>query len=96
MNSKQRAYLKKLANPLEPIFQVGKGGASPELTEGINEALEKRELIKVNVLKNCIYEVKDIAEMIGERTHAQVVQVIGRKFVLYRPSKDEPKIILPK
>ncbi|PKM55944.1 MAG: ribosome assembly RNA-binding protein YhbY [Firmicutes bacterium HGW-Firmicutes-3] len=96
MNSKQRAYLKKLANTLEPIFQVGKGGASPELTEGINEALEKRELIKVTVLKNCIYEVKDIAEMIGERTHAQVVQVIGRKFVLYRPSKDEPKIILPK
>ncbi|MCF8020789.1 50S RNA-binding protein [Petrocella atlantisensis] len=96
MNSKQRAYLKKLANTLEPIFQVGKGGASPELTEGINEALEKRELIKVTVLKNCIYEVKDIAEMISERTHAQVVQVIGRKFVLYRPSKDEPKIVLPK
>jgi len=96
MNSKQRAYLKKLANTLEPIFQVGKGGASPELTEGINEALEKRELIKVTVLKNCIYEVKDIAEMIGERTHAQVVQVIGRKFVLYRQSKDEPKIVLPK
>ncbi|PKM66355.1 MAG: ribosome assembly RNA-binding protein YhbY [Firmicutes bacterium HGW-Firmicutes-2] len=96
MNSKQRAYLKKLANALEPIFQVGKGGASPELTEGINEALEKRELIKVTVLKNCIYEVKDIAEMIGERTHAQVVQVIGRKFVLYRPSKDESKIVLPK
>jgi RNA-binding protein len=96
MNSKQRAYLRKLANPLEPIFQVGKGGASPEVTETVNEALEKRELIKVTVLKNCPYEVQDVAEMISERTHSELVQVIGRKFVLFRVSKNDPVIVLPK
>lgn len=96
MNSKQRAYLRKLANPLEPIFQVGKAGASPEVTEAITAALEKRELIKVTILKNCPYEAKDIAEMISERTHSELVQVIGRKFVLYRPSKNDPVIVLPK
>lgn len=96
MTGKQRAYLRKLAHGIDPIFQVGKGGASPEVTEAISEALEKRELIKVTVLKNCIYEVRDVAEMISERTHADLIQVIGRKFVLYRESQDNKTIELPK
>lgn len=96
MNGKQRAYLRKMAHELEPIFQVGKGGVSPELTNSVSEALEKRELIKLTILKNCLYDVKDVAEMLAERTHADVIQVIGRRFVLYRESKEDPVIRLPK
>lgn len=96
MNGKQRAYLRKLANTMDPIFQVGKNGATPEITEAIGDALEKRELIKVNVLKNCLYEVRDVAEVISERNQAHLIQVIGRKFVLYRESKDNKTIELPK
>ncbi len=96
MTGKQRAYLRKLGHNVEPIFQVGKGGVSPEMTITVGEALEKRELIKLTVLKNCMYEVRDVAEMLAERTHADVIQVIGRKFVLYKESKDHKEIVLPK
>ncbi|MDF2800608.1 MAG: hypothetical protein K0S61_511 [Anaerocolumna sp.] len=96
MTSKQRAYLKGLAMKIEPIYQVGKSSLTPELTKGIEEALEARELIKVTVLKNCIDDPKEIAGMVAERTHSEVVQVIGKKFVLYRESKDKKKIELPK
>ena len=95
MTSKQRAYLKSLASSLNPIFQVGKSSLTPELTEAIGEAFNKNELIKVAVLKNCADDPNEIAQMVAERTHSQVVQVIGKKFVLYKPDKDKPKIILP-
>ena len=95
MTTKQRAYLKTLASTMDPIFQVGKGGAAPELVNALDDALEKRELIKINVLNNCADDLRDIAEMIASRTHSQVVQVIGRRIVLYRPSK-KPQIQLPK
>lgn len=95
ITSKQRAYLRSLANGLEPIFQVGKSGASPELVKAIDEALEARELIKINILKNCFEEPRDICNIISERTHAEGVQVIGRKIVIYRESKENPKIMLP-
>lgn len=96
MIGKQRAYLRKLAHDLDPIFQVGKGGVSPELTQSVGEALEKRELIKLTILKNCVSEVQDVAETLAGRTHSDVIQVIGRKFVLYRESKENPEIKLPK
>ena len=96
MTSKQRAYLKSLASNLDPIFQVGKSSLTPELTEAIGESFNKNELIKVAVLKNCIDDPREIAQMVAERTHSQVVQVIGKKFVLYKPDKDKPKIELPK
>jgi len=96
MTSKQRAYLKGLAMTIEPVYQVGKSSVTPELTKGIDEALEARELIKINILKNCSDDSKDIANIIAERTHAEVVQVIGNKIILYRPSKDKKKIELPK
>ncbi len=96
MTSKQRAYLKGLASKLDPIYQVGKSSLTPELTEGIREAFNRNELIKVAVLKNCLDDPGEIAQMIAERTHSQVVQVIGKKFVLYKPDRDKPKIILPK
>lgn len=85
MTSKKRAYLKGLAMTIEPIFQLGKASLTPENTKAINEALEARELIKINVLQNCADNPKEIAVMIAERTHSQVVQVIGKKIVLYKP-----------
>ena len=78
MTSKQRAYLKSLASNLDPIFQVGKSSLTPELTEAIGEAFHTRELIKIAVLKNCFDDPREIGHMIAERTHAQVVQVIGK------------------
>lgn len=95
MTSKQRAYLKSRASTLNPLFQVGKSSLTPELTEAINEAFNTNELIKIAVLKNCTDVPAEIAAMVAERTHSQVVQVIGKKFVLYKPDKDKPKIVLP-
>lgn len=97
MNSRQRAYLRKISAMIEPIFQVGKSSVTPEITAAIDEALEKREIIKINVLKNCFYEPKEIAQVLADRTRSSVVHVIGRKIVLYRPAKEEKdrKIILP-
>ena len=95
MTSKQRAYLKSLASTMDPIFQVGKSSLTPEVTEAISESFNTRELIKIAVLKNCLDDPKEIAGMIADRTHSQVVQVIGRKIVLYRENKENKKIILP-
>ena len=95
MTSKQRAYLKSLASNLNPIFQVGKSSLTPELTEAISEAFHKNELIKVAILKNFFDDPAEIAAMVADRTHSQVVHVIGKRFVLYKPDKDKPKIILP-
>ncbi|MBO5283532.1 MAG: ribosome assembly RNA-binding protein YhbY [Lachnospiraceae bacterium] len=95
MTSKQRAYLKSLASNLDPIFQVGKSSLTPQVTDAIGEAFNTRELIKVAVLKNCMDDPREIAEMVAERTHSQVVQVIGKKIVLYKPDRDNPRIQLP-
>lgn len=95
MNSKQRAYLKGLAQTIQPILNIGKSSLTPEFTESVAEALEARELIKISVLKNCFDDPREIAAMLGERTHSQVVQVIGRKIVLYKESKEHKKIELP-
>ena len=96
MTSKQRAYLKSLANNLEPIFQIGKGSVTPEVVEAISEAFNNRELLKITVLKNCLDDPKAIAEVVADRTRSQVVHVIGRKIVLYKADKKNPKIVLPK
>ncbi len=98
MTSKQRSYLKGLAMTMDPIFQIGKSSVTPELTAAVAEALEARELIKINVLKNCLDDGRSIAEVLAERTRSEVVQVIGKKIVLYKPAKDESKrkIVLPK
>ena len=95
MNSKQRAYLRKISAMEAPIFQVGKSSVTPELTAAIDEALEKREIIKLSVLKNCFDDPREIAEVLAERTRSQVVQVIGKKIVLYKPAKENSKIVLP-
>ncbi|MDD6844765.1 MAG: ribosome assembly RNA-binding protein YhbY [Clostridia bacterium] len=95
MTSKQRAYLKGLAMNIDPIFQFGKQSLTPENTKAISEALETRELIKINVLQNCQDDPKEIAATLAERTHSEVVQVIGKKIVLYKESKNKKKIELP-
>lgn len=97
MTTKQRAYLKSLAMTMEPIFQIGKNSMTPELTGAISEALEARELIKISVLKKCADNPKELASLLAERTRSQVVQVIGKKIVLYKEGKDKnKKIELPK
>ena len=95
MTSKQRAYLRSLAHSLDTIFQVGKGGIGDNMCEQISNALEARELIKLRVLENCDYSAREAAEIIAEEVGAEVGQVIGTKFVLYRESSDKKKIILP-
>ena len=93
MTTKQRAYLKSLAMTMDSIFQIGKSSMTPEFTKAIDEALAARELIKISVLKNCADDPRALAELLGERTHSQVVQVIGKKIVLYREGKDKNKKI---
>lgn len=95
MTSKQRAYLKSLAMGIDPIMQIGKATVTPELTKSVEQALEARELIKIHVLKNCVADPRDIANLLAERTRSEVVQVIGKKIVLYRESKTKKKIELP-
>lgn len=81
---------------MDPIFQIGKSSLTPEVTEAVAEALAARELIKINVLQNCADDPKELANIVAERTHSQVVQVIGKKIVLYREGKDnKKKILLP-
>lgn len=96
MTSKQRAYLKSLAMTMEPILQLGKSCVTPEFTKSVNEALEARELIKISVLQNCMDDPSQMAQVLAERTGSQVVQVIGKKIVLYKEGKkDKKKIQLP-
>lgn len=81
---------------IDPIFQIGKSSMNPGLTQAISEALEARELIKISVLQNCADDPRELAEMVAERTHSQIVQVIGKKIVLYKEGKDnKKKIVLP-
>ena len=95
MTSKQRAYLKSLAMNEDTIMNIGKSSLTPEICKAVEEALDKRELVKIGVLKNCMDDPKIIAQAMAERTRSQIVQVIGKKIVLYKPRKKDPKIVLP-
>lgn len=94
MTSKQRAYLRGLANGIPAIMQVGKGGIGENLAKTVSDALEARELIKLTVLENCAETPREAAEAIAEATGAQVVGVIGRKVILYRESVNHKTIEL--
>ena len=96
MNTKERAYLKGLAQTMDPILSLGKSSLTPEFTEAVNEAITKRELIKINVLKNCLADPNVLAQTLAERTHSEVVQVIGRKIVLFRKNQEKSKIEFPR
>ena len=92
MTSKQRSYLKGLAMTMDAVLQIGKSSLTPEITKSVEEALNARELIKI-----CADDGKDLAQILAERTHSEVVQVIGKMIVLYKPAKEEKdrKIVLP-
>lgn len=94
LNSKQRAYLRGIASTYETIFQVGKGGISDNLIQQVNDALHKRELIKLRVLDASMLSAREAAEDIAQKTHADVVQVIGSRFVLFKRNPQEPVIDL--
>lgn len=96
LNSRQRAQLRGLANNIETIFQVGKSGVTENTVKQVSDALEARELIKLRTLETCPTASRETAEEIAERTGADVVQVIGSRFVLYKESKDNKQIKLVK
>lgn len=96
LNSKQRAYLRSLANPIDTILIIGKGGLDSEVVKQADDALTARELIKGKVLETSPVKAREAADRLAEETSSDPVQVIGSKFVLYRKNEKEPKIVLPK
>ena len=96
LNSKQRAFLRSKANSEEPILHLGKGGLSEPLLRQAEDALAARELIQGKVLETAPFSSREAAEQVAQAVCAEVVQVIGRTFVLYRRNQKEPKIQLPK
>lgn len=95
LTGKQKGFLRSMANEMDPILQVGKGGITESVVNQTNEVLEVRELIKCRVLQNCSEEPKVVATELAEQVEADLAQVIGRNFLLYRRSKDKPVIVLP-
>lgn len=96
MTSKQRAYLRGLANTIDAIFQIGKSGISDNLINQLSDALEARELIKISVLETAPANAKTLGVEIAEATNSILVQTVGSKITLYRPRKKDSKIVLPK
>ena len=96
LNGKQRSYLKKLSNKVNPIFQIGNGCFNDNVIKQFDEALEARELVKATVLKNSLFDAKEACIHIAEATGSEQVLVIGNRFVLYRESKKKKTISLPK
>ena len=96
MTSKERAYLRGLANSIDAIFQVGKSGISDNLIKQLSDALEARELIKISVLETAPDSAKDLGNEIAEATNSTLVQVVGNKITLFKQRKKDSKIELPK
>jgi RNA-binding protein len=96
LTGKQKGFLRSMGNEMDPILQVGKGGITEAVITQTDEVLEVRELIKCRVLQNCSDEPKSVAAELAEHVHADLVQVIGRNFLLFRQSKDKPVLVLPR
>ena len=96
LTSKQRAQLRGLANTIQPIVHIGKGGIGDALIKQVDDALEARELIKLTVLENANMTAREVADEIAVKVKADVVQVIGWKFILYRESEEHKEIKLVK
>lgn len=96
LTTKQKAFLRSKAHHLDPIFQVGKGGVNENMIKQIADVLEARELIKVSVLQNCGEDKHEVAERLAKGARAQLVQVIGSIIVLYKESRENKKIELPR
>lgn len=94
LNSKQRASLRSMAQSMSPIFYIGKQGISDEIINQLENAINARELIKLGVQENCEYTAREAADLIAPKLGADVVAVIGRKFVLFRVSKDPKKRVI--
>ena len=88
MTSKQRAFLRSKASRLEAIFQIGKGGLNDNMLKSLSDVLDKRELVKITVLRNCEDEVKELMDELAQKLSAQPVATIGNKIILYRFSKE--------
>lgn len=95
LTNKQKRFLRAQANPIKPIFQVGKIGVGENMIKQISEALEKRELIKVSILQNCMDDKHEVAEEIAKGTRAHIVQIIGNNIVFYKESIEHKTIKLP-
>ena len=91
MTGKERAVLRRAANSLDAIQQIGHGGIGPETVKNIDAALTARELIKLRVLETCPLTAKEAAHLLAEKTGAEVIQVIGYRFVLYRYNPEKHK-----
>ena len=89
LTSKQRAALRGMANTMEPVFQIGKGEIDETLIKGVNDCIKARELIKLKVLENSEYDPREAADILCEALDCDCVQVIGRKFVLFKQKKKE-------
>ena len=94
ITSKQRAALRSMANTMQPLYQIGKDGITPAVTTQLDDALEARELIKITVRETADVSAREASEILCGRLHAEPVQCIGRKIVLYRRAKENPKIEL--
>ncbi|WP_246940557.1 ribosome assembly RNA-binding protein YhbY [Bacillus pinisoli] len=95
LTGKQKRFLRSKAHHLDPIFQVGKGGVNENMIKQINDALEKRELLKVSVLQNCEDDCREVAEQLSSGARAELVQVIGHTIVLYKESRENKQLVLP-
>ena len=95
ITSKQKQYLKGLGHGIKPVIQVGKEGISEKVLSSISKALDDHELIKVTILENSDLDRKEASQIISENTDSELVQVLGRKFLLYKKNKENPKITLP-
>lgn len=96
ITGKQRSFLKSMANSIDPIFQIGKGGISDNLIKQLDDALNAREIVKISILKNSDLDAKGAAIQLAEELNAEFVQSIGKRFTLYRESEKNKKIDLPK
>ena len=95
LSGKQKRYLRALAVNCRPVFQIGKDGLSENIYISLNEVLKSRELVKINMLKTCDVSVNEVAIELCAHTGAELVQIIGNTFVLYKRNSKEPKIVLP-
>ena len=95
LTGKQKSFLRSMGQKLEPVVMMGKDGVTPTVVQAAQEAIKKRELIKVRVLQNCMEEPEDAITMLAERADVNLVQIIGRNGLLFKRNYDKPKIELP-
>lgn len=96
LTGKQKRFLRSEAHHLNPVFQVGKGGVNDNMIKTIGEAIETRELMKISILQNCDMDKTEVAQELSQGVGAEIVQIIGNTIVLYKESKENKQLILPR